>query len=109
GAENSTAFWTLMSSGANIGDGSPDGIGDAPTDMGAWEKFQLGWLGCPSCPGGAFYQTANAGDKTKTLQLGPNDAATKKAQALFVTLPDKARHDFVVAPKTGNFSYWSGM
>ena len=44
GAENSTAFWTLMSSGANIGDGSPDGIGDAPTDLGAWERFQLGWL-----------------------------------------------------------------
>ena len=44
GAENNTAFWTLMSSGANIGDGSPDGIGDAPTDMSAWELFQLGWL-----------------------------------------------------------------
>ena len=44
GAENSTAFWTLMSSGANIGDGGPDGIGDAPTNMGAWEKLQLGWL-----------------------------------------------------------------
>ncbi len=44
GAENNTAFWTLMSSGANIGDGGPDGIGDAPTDMGAWERIQLGWL-----------------------------------------------------------------
>ncbi|HET9507352.1 MAG TPA: immune inhibitor A domain-containing protein, partial [Gaiellaceae bacterium] len=31
GAENSTAFWTLMSSGANIGDGGGEGIGDAPT------------------------------------------------------------------------------
>jgi immune inhibitor A len=98
-----------MSSGANIGDGSPDGIGDAPTDMGAWEKFQLGWLGCPSCPGGAFYQVAHAGDKTATLQLGPNDAATKKAQALIVTLPDRARDTLVVAPKTGTYAYWSGM
>ena len=47
GAENNTAFWTLMSSGANIGDGGPDGIGDAPTDMGVWELFQLGWLERP--------------------------------------------------------------
>ena len=44
GAENNTAFWTLMSSGANIGDGGPDGIGDNPTDMGAWERLILGWL-----------------------------------------------------------------
>ena len=44
GAENNTAFWSLMTSGANIGDGGPDGIGDAPTDLGAWELFQLGWL-----------------------------------------------------------------
>ena len=47
GAENNTAFWTLMSSGANIGDGGPDGIGDDPTDMGAWERLQLGWLERP--------------------------------------------------------------
>jgi M6 family metalloprotease-like protein len=38
GAENSTAFWTLMSSGANIGDGGPNGSGDAPTDWGAWHE-----------------------------------------------------------------------
>jgi M6 family metalloprotease-like protein len=44
GAENSTAFWSLMSSGANTGDGSPNGIGDSPVDMGTWEKLQLGWL-----------------------------------------------------------------
>ncbi len=44
GAENNTGFWTLMSSGSNIGDGGPDGIGDDPTDLGAYELFQLGWL-----------------------------------------------------------------
>ena len=38
GAENNTGFWTLMSSGANIGDGGPDGIGDAPTDLDAWSS-----------------------------------------------------------------------
>ena len=42
--ENSTGFWTIMSSGSNIGDGGLEGIGDAPTDFGAFELFQLGWL-----------------------------------------------------------------
>ena len=66
GAENSTGFWTLMSSGANIGDGDRNGIGDAPTDLGAWERFQLGWLGCDTCAGGKFYDVA---DRTKTTEL----------------------------------------
>ena len=45
GAENSTAFWTLMSSGSYGSSGKPaDGIGTEPMHMGAWEKFQLGWL-----------------------------------------------------------------
>ena len=60
GAENNTAFWTLMSSGANIGDGSPDGIGDAPTDMGAWERLQLGWLEAQGGQG-PFYERGPAG------------------------------------------------
>ena len=60
GAENNTAFWSLMSSGANIGDGGPDGIGDAPTDMGVWELFQLGWLN-EQGDQGPFYDVAYAG------------------------------------------------
>ena len=87
GAENSTAFWTLMSSGANIGDGSPDGIGDAPTDLGAWERFQLGWLN-PQGSNGPFYQVVNPGQKAN-IKLGPNTPATKSPQAAFVVLPDK--------------------
>ena len=56
GAENNTAFWTLMSSGANIGDGGCCGIGDAPSDMGAWERLMLGWL-TPHDGQGPFYET----------------------------------------------------
>ena len=108
GAENSTGFWTIMSSGSNIGDGSPDGIGDAPTDMGAYEKFSLGWLGCATCPGGQFYDVAFAGEESDH-KLGPNDVATKKAQALFVVLPDSDRETLVTAPKSGSYAYWSGM
>jgi immune inhibitor A len=81
GAENSTAFWTLMSSGANIGDGGPDGIGDNPTDLGAWEKFQLGWLD---------YDVAFAGEKS-SHRLGPAEGQTRNGkQGLFVVLPDKS-------------------
>ncbi len=90
GAENSTGFWTLMSSGANIGDGGRDGIGDAPTDMGAWEKFQLGWLGSPSSPQGQWYDVVNAGAPATEHELGPAEGATRNGrQALFVVLPDK--------------------
>jgi immune inhibitor A len=109
GAENSTAFWTLMSSGANIGDGGNDGIGDAPTDWGAWEKFQLGWLGCDTCPGGKFYDVVDYRENKK-LKLGPNDAASRLGlQAAFAMLPDKRLDTVITAPKTGSFLYWSTM
>ena len=76
-----------MSSGSNIGDGGPDGIGDDPTDLGAFELFQLGWLQ-PQGKQGPFYDVAYAG-KRSSHTLGSNVPATKKAQALFTVLPDK--------------------
>ena len=107
GAENSTGFWSLMSSGANIGDGGPKGIGDAPTDMGAWEKFQLGWLGCEECAGGAFYDVARFGEKSQH-KLGPAEGATEKnKQALIVELPEKHTETKIADPKSGSFLYWS--
>jgi immune inhibitor A len=109
GAENSTAFWTLMSSGANIGDGGPAGIGDAPVDLGAWEKFQLGWLGCMTCPGGEFYEVVNY-QQRENLKLGPNDAASKLgAQAAFALLPNKRKETVVGAPASGAQFFWSTM
>jgi immune inhibitor A len=83
GAENSTGFWTLMSSGANIGDGGRDGIGDDPTDLGAWEKFQLGWLNFDVAAAGA----------TSTHRLGPAEYNTQDAPALFVVPPAEAGGD----------------
>ena len=91
GAENSTAFWTLMSSGSNIGDGSQDGIGDAPTDMGTYEKLQLGWLD---------YDLAFAG-KASEHRLSPSTVTTKEAQALITVLPPKAVPLELGAPCTG--------
>ena len=107
GAENSTGFWTLMSSGANIGDGGPEGIGDAPTDMGAWEKFMLGWMQ-PQGGSGPFYEVAQAGAKSEH-KLGPANGSTKQAQAVFVLLPDKVVPFEVGPPFAGSKYYYSGQ
>lgn len=76
GGENGTGFWTLMSSGSRLGHGK-DTIGTTPNHMGAWEKLMLGWLD----------YTEVAADQKATLMLGPSTHATKKSQALIVTLP----------------------
>lgn len=78
GGENGTGFWTLMSSGSWMGDGTVD-IGSKPDHMGAFEKLQLGWLN---------YELAYAGEKSEH-KLGPVESNTKQAQAVIVVLPDK--------------------
>ena len=108
GAENSTGFWTLMCSGANIGDGGPNGIGDAPTDMGAWEKFQLGWLDCAGRPGAVLRGRPGRARSPSTRSARPT-RATKQAQALFVVLPDKKVDTNVGSPFAGPYFYQLGM
>jgi len=95
--ENSTAFWTLMSSGSYGNDGTID-IGTKPTHMGAWEKFQLGWLN---------YEVAFAGSKSEH-KLGPAMTNTKQAQGLFVLLPDKSVSEEVGEAAFGAYYYYSG-
>ena len=70
GGENGTGFWTLMSSGSWMDDGQ-DTIGNKSSHMGAWEKFQLGWLN---------YETASAGQKSEH-KLGPMEFNTKQHKA----------------------------
>ena len=98
GGENSTGFWTIMSSGSYLGDGSVNGIGTRPGDFNAWEKFQLGWLN---------YEVAFAGVKTEH-RLSPAEANTKQAQGLFVVLPDKEVVQNLGAPYSGSHFYYSG-
>ncbi len=107
GAENNTAFWTLMSSGANIGDGGCCGIGDAPTDMGAWERLQMGWLDAQGGKG-PFYEVVQPGQK-KAVQLGPNTPNTKKPSAVITLLPDKKVNRDIGAPASGSGQYYSNM
>ena len=100
--ENSTGFWTLMSSGANIGDGDgpptgPNGIGDAPVNLGALEKLQLGWLN---------YEVAFAGKKSEH-KLGPAGSNTKQAQAVVVVLPDRPRDVPIYESNGSSFAQWS--
>jgi immune inhibitor A len=99
GGENTTGFWDLMSSGANIGDGGPDGIGDAPTNMSAWDKFQLGWL---------TYDEAQYGVKSEH-KLNAIGATTKKAQAVVMKLPKEQNVTVTQygVPTSGTKAYWS--
>jgi immune inhibitor A len=98
GAENGTGFWTLMSSGSYGNSGRPeDGIGTKPTHMGAWEKFQLGWLN---------FATVRPGKKAN-LALGPAEWNSKLAQAAFVLLPDKQVPLELGTPYEGSMFYYS--
>ncbi|WP_405955260.1 immune inhibitor A domain-containing protein [Streptomyces phaeochromogenes] len=96
-AENSTGFWTLMSSGSWLGEGK-NTIGDLPGDMTAWDKLQLGWL---------KYDTAKAATRS-THKLGVAEYNTKNAQALVVELPEKEVTNPVVTPAQGATQWWSG-
>ncbi|NGO14667.1 M6 family metalloprotease domain-containing protein [Streptomyces sp. HC44] len=95
--ENSTAYWTLMSSGSWLGTGEDD-IGNLPGDMTAWDKLQLGWL---------KYDTAKAATRS-THKLGVAEYNTKDAQALVVELPKKPVTTEVVPPAQGATQWWSG-
>jgi immune inhibitor A len=96
GGENGAGFWTLMSSGGWLDDGK-DTIGNKSSHMGAWEKFQLGWLN---------YEVAYAGKKSEH-KLGPMEFNTKQAQGLFVVLPKKPVVSNIGAPFAGSYFYYS--
>ncbi|MER7479453.1 immune inhibitor A domain-containing protein [Streptomyces sp. NPDC126510] len=97
GGENSTGFWTLMSSGSWLGTGKNE-IGDLPGDMTAWDKMQLGWLN---------YDKAKAGVNS-WHKLGVAEYNTKHKQALVVDLPKKAVTTELVTPAEGKTQWWSG-
>jgi immune inhibitor A len=96
--ENSTAFWTLMSSGSWLSDpGNP--IGTTPNHMGATEKLFLGWLD---------YAQVAAGRRAE-VKLGPSYHATKNAQALLVNLPPGQEKVDVGDAASGSKYFYSGQ
>jgi immune inhibitor A len=99
GAENSTGFWTIMSSGSYGSTGIPEeGIGSKPIPMSAYEKIFLGW---------SDYTVVNY-DQKASVKLGPSNYTTKPAQHLVVLLPDKSVDFPVGDPYSGDFFYFSG-
>lgn len=94
--ENGTAFWTVMSSGSWMGDGTED-IGTKPNYMGPWEKLQLGWLD----------YAVVSGSETGTFTLSP--AARQVAdqeQAVIVDVPDEAVVSDYTVP-AGGHAWWT--
>jgi immune inhibitor A len=99
GAENSTGFWTLYSSGSYGNSGKPkDGIGTKPVHMSAYEKLYLGW---------SNYRVVNFGQKAN-VKLGPAEFNTIDAQQLLVLLPDKQVDFTLWDPFAGSYFYYSG-
>ncbi|HEX2061442.1 MAG TPA: immune inhibitor A domain-containing protein [Thermoanaerobaculia bacterium] len=83
GGNNSTGYWTIMSSGSYLGEGGED-VGARPGDFNAWDKLQLGWL---------TYDLAEAG-RFSVHKLGPAENTTKAAQAVVIPLPANQNFKF---------------
>ncbi|MGW1345956.1 immune inhibitor A domain-containing protein [Kribbella sp. NPDC002412] len=95
--ENHVNWWSIMAQ-SRVGKPTDGGIGEQAADFGAWEKLQLGWLD---------YEIVKAG-QNRTLELGPHEYNSKRAQGLVVTLPKKERVNELVPPAAGSKSWWSG-
>jgi immune inhibitor A len=99
GAENSTGFWTLYSSGSYGSSGKPaDGIGTKPIHMSAYEKLFLDW---------SNDRTVNFGERAN-VRLGPAEYNTIDTQQLVIPLPDKQLSTLIGTPFAGSFFYHSG-
>ncbi len=96
-ADNNNEHWTLMAQ-SRLAAKNDVGIGDRGGDLGAWNKLQLGWLD---------YEVIVAGQK-RTLELGPQEFNSNKAQAAVVVLPQREYTFDYGAPFEGSKQYFSG-
>ena len=99
GGDNAVNWWTLMAQ-SRVSAPEDQGIGTRPADLGAWDKLQLGWLDYEVVPAGT----------ARTLDLGPHEYNSAKAQGVVVPL-GKTRP--VVTdygkPTSGAKQWWSGQ
>lgn len=100
GGDTTNGFWTIMASGSYGGDGT-NGIGNKPVDFNAWDKWQLGWLDP--------LQVDPLKNGKSEIKLGPAEASTKKAQAVFAKLPSVTKTIKVGVPTSGTHAWYSGM
>ncbi|MFE9691699.1 immune inhibitor A domain-containing protein [Micromonospora sp. NPDC005806] len=97
GGDNNNEHWTLMAQ-SRLGGKNDGGIGERGGDLGAWNKLQLGWLD---------YEVVKAGQK-RTLELGPQEYNSTKAQGAVVVLPRRTYTFDNGAPFEGTKQYFSG-
>jgi immune inhibitor A len=96
GGDNGVEWWDLMAQDRLNAAG--DAIGTKPAEMSAWDKIQLGWFD---------YEIVKAGQQ-RTLNLGPHEYNSKKAQGVVVVLPKKNVTTTFVPPTSGTHTWWSG-
>jgi immune inhibitor A len=94
GGDNGVEWWTMAQSRLS-GAGEP--IGTRAGDLSAWDKLQLGWLD---------YEIVGEG-QGRTLDLGPHEFNSDKAQAAVVILPDKTVTNELGDPFAGENMWWS--
>ncbi|ASW53241.1 immune inhibitor A domain-containing protein [Plantactinospora sp. KBS50] len=95
--DNAVEHWSLMAQ-SRLNAKDDQALGTRPGDIGAWQKLQLGWLD---------YEVVVAGQK-RTLNLGPQEYNSAKAQAVVVPLPKKSVTTDLGAPFEGSKQYFSG-
>jgi immune inhibitor A len=93
--ENAANWWTLMAQSRQSGVGEP--VGFRASDLGAWDKLQLGWLDYEVVPAGT----------ARTLDLGPSEYNSAKAQGVVMPLPKKTVTTPLGAPHGGTKQWWS--
>jgi immune inhibitor A len=95
GGDNGVEYWTLMAQSRLNAPG--EALGTRPGDLSAWDKLQLGWLD---------YEIVPAGTE-RTLNLGPHEYNSKRAQAVVVPLPAKKVTTELGAPASGSSQWYS--
>ena len=95
--DNPVSWWTIMAQ-SRVSDEGDQGIGTRAADLGVWDKFQLGWLD---------YEIVVAGQR-RTIELGPHEYNSRKAQGVAVVLPDKEVQTTLAEPVEGERQWWSG-
>lgn len=98
GADNGVNWWSMMAQSRQTG-ANDEGIGTRGSDLGAWEKVQLGWLN---------YQVVQPTKKGKKVVVGPHEYNTDKPQAIVVPLPKKAKTTELIAPFAGTKQFYGG-
>jgi immune inhibitor A len=96
-SENPVNWWSIMAQ-SRVSAPGDNAIDTRAADLSAWDKLQLGWFD---------YETVLGGQEA-TLDLGPHEYNSKKAQGAVVVLPKKQVTSALPVPPSGSKQWWSG-